>query len=127
MSTYSNHHYNKGLLDFARELRSENATKAERHLWKSKLCSKMSEVRFLRQRPIDHFIVDFFAPELKLIIEIDGNSHYHKPEYDAFRRQKLESLGYVIIRFKEGQVIYQLDDVCRQIDHVIHCLKENKK
>src|SRR5690606_32528266 len=109
MKTYSNNHYNKDLLPFARELRSEKATKAERRLWKSKLCSTKSEVRFLRQRPIDHFIVDFFAPELQLIIEIDGSSHFQKPEYDAFRQKKLESLGYTIIRFTEGQVINQLD------------------
>src|SRR5690606_4826310 len=106
---------------------SEKATKAERRLWKSKLCSTKSEVRFLRQRPIDHFIVDFFAPELQLIIEIDGSSHFQKPEYDAFRQKKLELLGYTIIRFTEGQVINQLDEVCEQIDFVVHCLKGKRR
>ena len=127
MKTYSNNYYNKDLLEFARELRSEKPTKAERRLWKSKLCSTKCEVRFLRQRPIDHFIVDFFAPDLKLIIEIDGNSHYHKHEYDVFRQRKLESHGYIFIRFSEGQVLNQLDDVCKQIDFVVHCLKGKVK
>ncbi len=76
MKKYNNHHYNKNLLEYARELRSEKQTKAERRLWKSLLCKQQSAVRFLRQRPIDYFIVDFFAPELGLIIEIDGNSHF---------------------------------------------------
>jgi very-short-patch-repair endonuclease len=78
----------------------------------------------LRQRPIDHFIVDFFAPSLKLIIEIDGNSHYQKPEYDRFRQDKLERLGYTLIRFTEGEVMNLLDDVNERIRHVIYCLKE---
>lgn len=85
MKKYLNHHYNKNLREYARELRSEKPTKAERRIWKSLLCKKQLDVRFLRQRPIDRFIVDFFSPELGLIIEIDGNSHYHKPKYDAYR------------------------------------------
>ncbi len=123
MNNYNNNHYNKDLRDFARELRSERPTKAERRIWKSLLCKKQSEIRFLRQRPISYFIVDFFAPELGLIVEIDGNSHYHKPEYDAYRQNQLENLGYTLIRFSEGQVLNQLDDVHTQICHVIHCLK----
>lgn len=122
MKKYHNHHYNQNLLEYARELRSERPTKAERRIWKSLLCKKQSSIRFLQQRPINHFIVDFFAPELGLIVEIDGNSHYHKPEYDAYREEQLKKMGYTIVRFSEGQVLNQLDDVHTQICHVIHCL-----
>ena len=121
---HPNHHYNKKLLFKARELRSETATKAERYLWKSALSKKQLGIRFLRQRPIDWFIVDFFAPELKLIIEIDGSSHHNKGEYDLYRHQKLISLGYTVIRFSEGEVLNQLGMVAEQINHVIFCLKE---
>lgn len=124
MKTYSNHHYNPNLKEFARELRTDYPTKAERRLWKAKLCRKQSEFRFIRQRSIDRFIVDFFAPDLGLIIEIDGNSHYHKPEYEAYRQKRLEALGYTFIRFSEGMVYNQLDDVCSQIDHAVYCLKK---
>jgi very-short-patch-repair endonuclease len=79
--------------------------------------------RLLRQRPIDHFIVDFFCPELLLIVEIDGNSHYSKAEYDVYRQQKLIDLGYTVIRFSEGLVIQNIGFVHEQLSHSIHCLE----
>jgi very-short-patch-repair endonuclease len=119
-----NNHYNKNLKEYARELRTQTVSKAEKRIWKAILSREQTGIRFLRQRPIDHFIVDFFAPSLKLIIEIDGNSHYQKPEYDRFRQDKLERLGYTLIRFTEGEVMNLLDDVNERIRHVIYCLKE---
>jgi very-short-patch-repair endonuclease len=77
----------------------------------------------LRQRPIDNYIVDFFCPEIKLIIEIDGNSHFTKGDYDRKRADKLESLGYRMIRFTEGEVLNQLDSVILSLQHAIDCLK----
>ena len=91
------------------------------------MCKHQSSIRFLRQRPIDDFIVDFFAPELGLIIEIDGNSHYHKPEYDAFRQKSLENLGFTFLRFSEGEVLNQLDLVQRHLEQTILTLTEEKK
>jgi very-short-patch-repair endonuclease len=79
----------------------------------------------LRQRPIDRFIVDFFCPELLLIIEIDGNSHYHKPEYDYYRQEKLKSLGYTVIRFSEGTVMQNLGSVHDELSHAVHCLRSS--
>lgn len=69
---YSNIHYNKNLKEFQRELRTTRVSRAEKQLWKAVLSRKQTGERFLRQRPIDHFIVDFFAPEIGLIFEIDG-------------------------------------------------------
>ena len=125
MNHFNHHHYNKKLREFVRELRTESVSKAEKVLWKRLLSRKQTGERFLRQRPILHFIVDFFAPELNLIIEIDGNSHFNKGDYDRMRQDKLESLGYTIIRFSEGDVINNLGEVSTQIYHVIECLKEN--
>jgi len=123
---YTNNHYNKNLKEFARELRSESISKAEKRIWKALLSRKQTGERFLRQRPIHRFIVDFFCPDLKLIIEIDGNSHYHKPEYDAYRQKSLLELGYHIIRFSEGEVLNQLDAVSDRIKHAIYALKEQR-
>jgi very-short-patch-repair endonuclease len=120
---YSNNHYNKNLKEFARELRTETVSKAEKLLWKAILSRKQTGERFLRQRPIDNFIVDFFAPALGLIIEIDGSSHINKGEYDFYRQQKLESLGYEMIRFSEGEVLQNAGLVKERIDYVIFCLK----
>ena len=121
---YSNNHYNKNLKEFARELRTQSVSTAEKKIWKSLLSKEQLGERFIRQRPINNFIVDFFCPKLGIIIEIDGNSHLNKGEYDYYREEKLKSLGYTIIRFSEGEVLNQLDDVANQIRHVIYCLKE---
>ena len=121
-----NHHYNKNLKEFARELRTQSVSKAEKRIWKALLSKEQTGERFLRQRPINSFIVDFFCPILGLIIEIDGSSHLNKGKYDFYREEKLKSLGYEIIRFSEGEVLNQLDDVAEKIRHVIYCLKERK-
>jgi very-short-patch-repair endonuclease len=84
-------------------------------------------VRFLRQRPILNFIVDFFSPEIGLIIEIDGNSHINKGEYDFFRQNLLTENGFIILRFSEGEVINNLEDVNFKIQHAVNCLKEIKR
>ncbi|MNV02790.1 hypothetical protein D3C71_930300 [compost metagenome] len=122
-----NNHYNKNLRGFANELRTETVSRAEKYLWKNVLSRNQQGVKFKRQRPILHFIVDFFSQEIGLIIEIDGNSHTNKGSYDRMRQEKLENLSYTMIRFSEGDVINNLGDVITQIQHVIHCLKEERK
>ena len=127
MTSESNNHYNKRLKSFARELRSERATKAERYLWKVMLSRKQSGVRFLRQRPIINYIVDFFAPEIGLIIEIDGSSHMHKGTYDSKRQADLKAEGYSILRFEEGMVLNNIESVALKIEHAIYSLKEQRQ
>ena len=121
---HSNYHYNKNLKQFAQELRTQSVSKAEKKIWKSILSKEQLGERFIRQRPILNFIVDFFCPKLGIIIEIDGNSHLNKGEYDFYREEKLKSLGYEVIRFTEGEVLNQLDEVSNKISYVIYCLKE---
>jgi very-short-patch-repair endonuclease len=115
--------YNKNLKNYSRELRSRNTTKAERYLWKSVLSKRATGVRFLRQRPILYFIVDFYTPELNLIIEIDGSSHYSKPEHDFHRQTTLTNLGNTLIRFSEGEILNNLDEVELTIRNVIYSLQ----
>jgi very-short-patch-repair endonuclease len=122
---HSNNHYNKNLKEFARELRTKTVSKAEKYLWKVLLSRKQTGERFLRQRPIDNYIVDFFAPKLRLIIEIDGSSHLNKGEYDFCRQKKLENLGYVFLRFSEGEVIQNINLVKGRIDYAIFSLRNN--
>jgi very-short-patch-repair endonuclease len=120
----AHNHYNKRLKQYARELRSESVSPAEKLIWKALLRNTQTGFKFLRQRPIDNFIVDFFCPDLKLIIEIDGNSHYNKGEYDRYRQDKLISLGYHMLRFEEAAVINQLNNVAEQINHAVFVLKD---
>jgi len=118
-----NQHYNTHLKEYARELRSVSVSKAEKYIWKALLSRKQMGVAFKRQRPISNFIVDFFSAEIRLIIEIDGSSHFNKGEYDAYRENKLKGLGFTIIRFTEGEVIQNLEHVYHRIGRVIEVLK----
>lgn len=119
-----NNHYNKSLRLNAIKLRSESVSKAEKFIWKQSLSRGRTGIKFKRQRPIDKYIVDFFSQEIGLIIEIDGSSHFNKGNYDLNRQNRLKELGYTILRFQEGEVIQNLNDVVHQIIHTIECLKK---
>jgi very-short-patch-repair endonuclease len=118
-----NNFYNKDLKLFSRTLRTQSVSRAEKQLWLSVLKSNKIGVKFNRQRPIDHFIVDFFSKELGLIIEIDGNSHDNNPTYDRYRQDKLIALGFTLLRFQEGEVLNKIDEVAGKINHAVHCLR----
>lgn len=115
--------YNPKLREYASRHRKQSASIAEKRLWKELLSRNKTGVKFKRQRPIDRYIVDFFSAEVNLIIEIDGSSHIIKGENDKRREERLSSLGYKIIRFKEGEILNNINDVKVKLAHVIHCLK----
>lgn len=81
----------------ARYLRHEE-TKAEKILWQE-LRNRKLDVKFRRQHPIEKFILDFYAPEIKLAIELDGSMHKESWEYDKLRTELLENQNIKIIRF----------------------------
>ncbi|MEP7103221.1 MAG: endonuclease domain-containing protein [Candidatus Dojkabacteria bacterium] len=90
--------YDKKLKTFARQNRSL-PTKAEQVLWNYVLRRDKLGYRWLRQKPIDNFILDFYCDKLLLGIELDGESHEGKEEYDNYRTIVLESVGIKLIRF----------------------------
>jgi very-short-patch-repair endonuclease len=118
-----NNHYNHQLKKYASELRNVSVSRAEKYLWKAGLRKKQMGVGFKRQRPIDRFIVDFFSADIGLIIEVDGSSHVAKGSYDRYRQDKLEALGYTLIRFQEGEVLNRYADVENRIRRVVEVLK----
>ncbi|MEM8642166.1 MAG: endonuclease domain-containing protein [Cyanobacteria bacterium P01_G01_bin.54] len=109
--------YNRNLSDRAKQLRN-NLTSAEKKLWYEYL--RTFKYRVLRQRPIDQFIVDFYCRKLKLVIEIDGESHFTEQQqaYDRERTQKLESYGLTVLRFTNQQVWQDFEGVCAVIEAV---------
>jgi very-short-patch-repair endonuclease len=108
--------YNKKLRGFSRELRN-NSTLGEIILWKKVLRAKeFHGFQFNRQFIIGNYIVDFICRKLKLVIEIDGYSHYFKQEKDAERDKKLSELGYTVLRFTENEVRHNIDDVVSQLE-----------
>lgn len=108
--------YQPELVKIASELR-KNLTPAERRLWNYISRKQIHRVDFDRQKPIDRYIVDFYCKQLKLAIEIDGQSHDFKTEYDLKRQEILESFGIKVIRFSEKEVLINLDDVLSQIEY----------
>ncbi len=110
--------YNPRLKSLARALRNRS-TPGEILLWIHLKGKQMRGYDFHRQKPILDFIVDFYCPKLKLIIEIDGESHEGKFEYDTVRESRLKSLGLHILRFRESDVRSNLDGVLETIDRWI--------
>lgn len=110
--------HNAELTFNARNLR-KNMTKEERHLWYDFL--KDYPVRFLKQKVIDNFIVDFYCHKARLIIELDGSQHYEKQGLlkDKIRTEKLESRNLTVIRIPNNEVNYNFEGVCEYIDSFI--------
>ena len=114
--------YNSKLKDFARELR-KNSTYAEIELWKILKGKQMHGYDFHRQKPIDNYIVDFYCPELKLAIEVDGSSHIDQDKKDKVRQDSLEKFGICFLRFTEKDVLSNLEGVWKAIDDLVINLK----
>ena len=93
----------KVLIERAHKMRKE-PTEEENKLWH--LLLKKIRPRFLRQRVIGNYIVDFCCPKLKLIIEVDGEQHYmpENEKYENTRTSFLEHKGYKIIRFYNSDI-----------------------
>jgi very-short-patch-repair endonuclease len=103
--------YDKHLTARARENR-KNPTPAESLLWQKVLRGKQfSQYKFLRQKPIGAYIVDFYCAELRLVIEIDGDSHAGQLVYDARRSGFLNSLGLHVLRYTNRDVLGNLPGV----------------
>jgi very-short-patch-repair endonuclease len=116
-------HYNKNLKRNTSDLINLSISRAEKYLRKAGLKGKQLGVAFKRQRPIHNFTVDFFSAEIGLIIEVDGSPHDVKGAYARYRQDKLEELGYIVIRFQEGEVIHRYPDVENKILRAIEVLK----
>src|SRR3989344_5006936 len=105
----------KSMVEAARDLR-KHLTIAERLLWEV-LRKKIGGCKFYRQAPIDRFIVDFYCPRKKLVIEVDGGIHQEKDvaEYDALREALLREKDLRVIRFRNEEVMRDLGKVCESI------------
>ena len=110
--------YKKSLIPFAKELRRE-MTKQERKLWHNYL--KNLSVRFQRQKTIGGYILDFYAANIRLGVEIDGSQHGAEEAeiYDALRSEELASLDIEIIRFTNKDVDDNFNQVCLAIGEKI--------
>ena len=105
--------YNAELKDRARTLR-KYGTLSEVLLWKE-IKNKQLGFHFCRQRPIGWYIADFYCEQASLVIEVDGDSHEFKQEYDAKRDEYLKSQGIRTLRFHDLDVKKNIDSVIYEI------------
>ncbi|MEG9545934.1 endonuclease domain-containing protein [Mannheimia sp. HC-2023] len=107
--------YAKSLKPNSQTLRSTQ-TDAEKRLW-YRVRSDQLGFRFYRQKPLLSYIVDFYCPKAKLVIELDGSQHY-EPEHqtnDKIRDAELVSLGLTVLRFDNYRVMTEIDSVIEEI------------
>src|SRR3989339_275778 len=109
-------HYRPNLKDKARQLRS-NLTESERVLWSRLRGKQLLGMQFYRQKPIQNYIVDFFAPKVKLVIEVDGSQHRKEDESqkDKIRDKSLAALGLTVMRFDSNAVLNETNAVADAI------------
>ena len=115
--------YNPKLVLLAKKLR-KNMTLSEVLLWQELKGKQMLGYDFDRQKPIDNYIVDFYCKNLKLAIEIDGQSHEHEEAAtnDEKRQKRLEDLGVRFLRFDDLEVKKEMKYV---LNRIYDWIKEN--
>ncbi len=113
--------HNIGLTKNARKLR-KNMTKEERHIWYDFL--RTYPTRFLRQKVIDDYIVDFYCHEARLIIELDGSQHYEEKGLlkDRIRTERIENRNLKVVRIPNIEINKNFAGVCEYIDL---CVRES--
>jgi very-short-patch-repair endonuclease len=99
-----------------KELRNK-ATYAEKLLWSSLNKSQLEGRKFPRQYSIGYYIVDFYCPSEKLVVELDGDDHFTEEgiKYDKRRDEFLTSQGLKIIRFENQEVLYNISYIIKKI------------
>ena len=114
------HRRQSDTLQRARDQR-RNPTRAEQILWAALRGKKLQSKKFRRQHIIGGYIVDFFCPECKLVIEVDGQHHDEADVIwnDEKRTQQLEDRGHKVIRFSNKDVIEDLPSVLTAISNML--------
>ena len=113
-----NRKHNSSLTENAKMLR-KTMTKEERHLWYDFL--RGYPIRFLRQKVIDGYIVDFYCHSARLVIELDGSQHYEEKGMlkDKIRTEHIEERNLTIVRIPNNEVNNNFNGVCQYIDNIV--------
>ncbi len=117
--------YNDNLKFNARQLR-RNMTDGEQVMWARLRKKQLLGVQFYRQKPIGRYIVDFFAPKAKLVVEVDGSQHFAGDHAlsDKQRDTYLSNLGLLVLRFNNLEVLRETDAV---VEMILSTLSERLK
>ena len=108
--------YNKSLKQISRNLR-RNMTDAETLLWSKLRGKQLKRYQFYRQKIIGNYIVDFYCPKSKLVIEVDGGQHYSAEgkEKDKRRDDYMTREEITVLRFSDREVLGNLNAVLEKI------------
>ena len=124
----SNMYYgaNPALFTLAEELRA-NMTEAEEILW-NVIQKNDWHLKFRRQHPISNYIADFYCHQLKLVIELDGGYHENKEVkiYDEKRENDIAEFGVKVLRFKNEEVIYNIESVLDKIRKQVSSIQKTQ-
>ena len=99
----------------ARELRKE-LTRAEAVLWQHLRDRRLFNKKFRRQHVLRGFILDFYCPEEKLVIELDGSIHLTQKEYDKLRQACIEDIEIRFLRFNNNDILKKINKVLKTIE-----------
>lgn len=113
--------YNRTSEKAKRQQLRRHLTKAEFRLWQKLKGKQLEGYKFRRQYSVGSFVIDFYCTELKLAIEIDGDSHFEEgaQEYDRERQAVIESVGIRFLRFTNDEVYGNLERVLERITQEI--------
>ena len=117
---------NPELKELALVLR-RNSTLSEVLLWQQIKNRRLKGYKFLRQKPVDAYIVDFFCLDLMLAVEVDGETHNSKSGRDAARQERLEALGITMLRVLDIDVKRNMEGVLKVIERCIEKLEGERK
>ena len=121
--------YNKKYLESKRKDLRNHSTFAEIILWEHLKQKQLNGRKFRRQHSIGNYIVDFYSPEERLVIELDGEPHFDEEtkNYDEARTQYLNGLNIKVIRFENVEILHALEDVLNKIIAEFNTVKNFKK
>ena len=111
------------LIEKAKENRN-NPTEAEAALWSQLRNKQLDGYKFRQQHLIGDFIVDFVCLSKKLVIEVDGGIHKETKEYDEERTKILADRGFEVLRFKNEEVLGDIDVILEQVSNNLAQLKD---
>ena len=113
-------HFNRQSELSRRRALRRSSTEAEQKLW-SHLRGKQIGAKFRRQYSVDAFVLDFYAPRLKLAIEVDGGGHFsdEATQRDRERTLRLQSFGIEVLRFSNLDVLHNINGVLTAIDETM--------
>lgn len=119
------HRVPPGMTDRARTLRRD-ATFPERLLWRYLRDRQVSQTKFRRQEVLGPYVTDFLCEEHKLVVELDGHSHDTTALEDLEREQFLTAQGFRVIRFRNDDVLRNVDGVVQAIADAIEAIRDGK-